>query len=205
MNRVEIKNKAKEMIRGNKWYIWKPMVMFGLIGFVLGFIFGLIGPSLGDAGTIVMGILYCALGLFEAAFMIAYAKYLIEFIRGNKMEWKDVFVFAKDHFVSFLILSIVVGINIAIGSILLIIPGIIASIGLMFYQEVAADNPEMGCMDVMKKSWEITKGHKMDLFVMMLSFIGWEIVTSLTFGILYIWLFPYMMVAFTLAYEELKK
>ena len=44
----------------------------------------------------------------------------------------------------------------------------------------------------------------MELFILLLSFIGWEIVASLTLGILYIWLMPYMMVTLTLAYEALK-
>ena len=30
MDRVEIKNKAKEMIKGNKWFIWKPLVILML-------------------------------------------------------------------------------------------------------------------------------------------------------------------------------
>ena len=31
MDRVAIKNKAKEVIRGNKWYIWKPYLIMMLI------------------------------------------------------------------------------------------------------------------------------------------------------------------------------
>ena len=45
----------------------------------------------------------------------------------------------------------------------------------------------------------------MDLFIFGLSFIGWTILASLTLGLLYIWLMPYMIVATTLLYEELKK
>lgn len=205
MNRVEIKNKAKEMIKGNKWYLWKPFVIYSLVVFCIAFVVGFALQAAGDAGKVISLIVECVLSFFEVAFLIAYAKYVIEFVRGNKMEWKEVFVFAKDHIWSFFVISFVVGLNIVIGSILLIIPGIIAAFGLFFYQEVAADNPDMGCMEVMKKSWEITNGHKMELFILMLSFIGWQIVASLTLGILYIWLFPYMTVTVILAYEELKK
>ena len=76
------------------------------------------------------------------------------------------------------------GLNIAIGYILLIIPGIIASFGLMFYREVCADNPKMKVTDILRKAWEMTKGHKMDLFVFGLSFFGWIILAPFTLGIL---------------------
>ena len=221
MNRIEIKNKAKEMIRGNKWFLWKPLIIIGLcIGLIEGLAFGL-DSALGltttttsevlgvkvtnTSGGIISLIVGIFTGLASSALTVAYAHYVLSFIRGKKLELKDVIEFMKKHWVKAFIVSFWVGLIIIVGSILLVIPGIIAAIGLMFYQEVCADNPEMPAMDIIKKAWEITKGHKMDLFVMGLSFIGWAMLASLTFGILYIWLMPYMVVAFTLAYEELKK
>ena len=208
MDRVAIKEQAKKMIKDNKWYIWKPLVFVELIIFailfVIGFILGILKVD-ENTMTIIVGILSFFVGLFESAFMIGYAKYVLEFTRGNKMEWKETINYAKSHLGIAIITSLLVGLIIIGCSILLVIPGIIAAIGLMFYEEVCADNPEMKAMDIIHKSWEMTKGHKMDLFVMGLSFIGWAILASLTFGILYIWRMPYMVVAFTLAYEELKK
>ena len=40
-------------------------------------------------------------------------------------------------------------------------------------------------------------GHKIDAFVLGLRFIGWGILGTLTLGILYIWLYPYMMTTYT--------
>ena len=206
MDRLKLKNRAKEIIKGNLWYIWKPLVMVSLVAFVIGFVLGMLSLSISkDAGSTIMAVIEFIVSLFEAAFMIAFAKYILEFVRGNKMDWKQTLTYTKEHFWLYIGVTIVVGLIICAGSILLVIPGIIAAIGLMFYQEVSADYPELGVMGVVKKSWEITKGHKWDLFVLGLSFIGWAIVACLTLGILYIWLMPYMMVTMTLAYEELKK
>ena len=221
MNRVEIKNKAKEMIRGNKWHIWKPLICIGLCIMVIEAIaFGL-DSALGLTkevttemfGTKVTytssGIISSIVGVFTgiagSALTIAYAYYILSFVRGKKLELKDVLDFMKKHWVISFLVSLVVGIFIALGFMLLVVPGIILSVGLMFYQEVCADNPNMRVMEIIKKSWAMTNGHKMDLFVMGLSFIGWAMLASLTLGILYIWLMPYMVVAFTLAYEKLKK
>lgn len=219
MNRVELKNKAKEMIKGNKWYIWKPSVIFGLATSIIVFIAGMLDGALGlsrttvneltgltqTSGGIISDIVSIVIALAGMIFAVAYTKYMLSFVRGKKMEPKDMVDFAKKHWTVAILTGIIVGLIICGCTILLVIPGIIAAVGLMFYEEVCADNPEMKAMDIVKKSWEMTKGHKMDLFVLGLSFIGWCILAGLTLGILYIWLYPYMLVTMTLAYEELKK
>ena len=221
MNRVELKNKAKELIRGNKWHIWKPMIIIGLIisvieGIALGldYAFGFVKTetvivmgveTTHTSGGIISMIVGIFTGIAGSALAIAYAHYVLSFVRGKKLELKDVIDFMKKHWVKAFVVSLLAGLFTALGFILLVVPGIILAIGLMFYQEVCADNPEMGAMDIIKKSWEMTKGHKMDLFVLGLSFIGWGFLAGLTIGILYIWLMPYMVVTFTLAYEEIRK
>ena len=57
----------------------------------------------------------------------------------------------------------------------------------------------------MKISKIITNGHKGDLFVMYLSFIGWEILATLTFGIGYLWLVPYINMSLVNAYHSMLK
>ena len=221
MNRVEIKNKAKQMYKNNKWYIWKPLIIIGLaIGLISGITFG-IESALGwttvqtielmgtkttyTTGGVLSGIVGMFTSFASCALSVAYAMYVISFVRGKKLELSDVLDFMKKNWVIAFIVSLLVSLIEFVGTILLIIPGIIASIGLIFYQEVCADNPKMKATDIIRKSWEMTKGHKMDLFVMGLSFLGWIILAGLTFGIGYIWIMPYMLVSYTLAYEELKK
>ena len=48
------------------------------------------------------------------------------------------------------------------------------------------------------------KGHKMDFFLLQLSFIGWIIVCILTCGIGLIWLLPYQSAAEAAFYNDLK-
>ena len=202
MNRAELKQKAKKMIEGNKWYLWKPMV---IISIITSLIVGIVAAICGENATITV-VISLILSLFESVFMFGYAKYVLDFVRGKKdMDWKEVITFSLKHFGLFFLVSLLVGLNIAIGSILLIVPGIIAEFGLIFYQEVAADNTDLGVIDVLKKTWSITNGHKMDLFVLMLSFIGWFLLVSITLGIAIIYVMPYFMVTLVLAYEQLNK
>ena len=57
----------------------------------------------------------------------------------------------------------------------------------------------------MRISIEITKGHKWDLFVLSLSFLGWSILSLFTLGILQYWLTPYMNMTYVNAYHALMK
>ena len=220
MDRVELKTKAKEMIKDNKWFIWKPIIIYSAIIFAITFIATILDQAFGLTKTeiveVVNGISYTRttgtissiigiiIGIVSCAVAIGYAYYILSFIRGKKLEMKDIIDFAKKNWVKAVLVSLIVGIIIAVGTVLLVIPGIIAEVGLVFYQETCADNLELGYMDTVKKAWAITKGHKMDIFLLQLSFIGWALLAVLTLGILYIWLMPYMVVTLTLAYEKLK-
>ena len=55
------------------------------------------------------------------------------------------------------------------------------------------------------ESKRITNGYKMDLFVLQLSFIGWGLLAPFTFGLLALWLAPYMEMTEKMYYLELSK
>ena len=222
MDRVAIKNRAKELIKDNKWYIWKPYLIMLLVvfaaAFVGGFIDGLLGLIQKETVTVLgvettnyslgpfTGIISTAASLIETVFTVWYCKYLMDFTHGIKREFtfNEFFEYFKKHILICFVAGLLVGLNIAIGYILLIVPGIMATFGLLLYQFVTAENLEMNVTDLLRKTWNMTKGHKMELFVLMLSFIGWYFVAGLTLGILYIWLVPYVTVTMALAYEALK-
>lgn len=89
-------------------------------------------------------------------------------------------------------------------SLLFIIPGIVKaySYSQMFF--ILAENPKIGVAKAMRISKVLTKGYKADLFVMGLSFFGWNLLSVLTLGILQLWIQPYEYMSFTNAYKSLK-
>ncbi len=56
---------------------------------------------------------------------------------------------------------------------------------------------------VFSKSMELVKGHRVEFYGLMLSFIGWMILAVCTLGILYFWLMPYMMITMANWYRSL--
>lgn len=94
---------------------------------------------------------------------------------------------------------------ITLWSMLFVIPGIVKaySYSMMFF--VIAENPKIGATKAMDISKILTQGHKADLFVLDLSFLGWAFLSSLISGLGFIWLFPYEHMTKTHAYYDLKK
>lgn len=53
------------------------------------------------------------------------------------------------------------------------------------------DNPDMGALASITASKQAMRGHKGELFVMDLSFLGWWVLSAFTLGILSLWVSPY--------------
>ena len=69
---------------------------------------------------------------------------------------------------------------------------------------ILADDPTIGPVDALKKSWEMMDGYKMSFFILGLRFIPWVIVCALTLFIGMLWLAPYIQVTYGRFYQTLK-
>ena len=127
--------------------------------------------------------------------------FFLNLIRKGDINYERLFDGYKDFARTFLLEFLYV-IAMMIGFCLFIIPGIIISVGLVMAPYILKDDPEISAMDALKKSWELTNGHKMKLFWLGFSFIGWMILSLLTLGIGFLFLVPYMDTAFAHYYEE---
>ena len=101
-------------------------------------------------------------------------------------------------------LWIVLSIIIAFLSLLLIVPGIIAA--LMYSQVffILSEDNTKSISRCLSESSEMMKGHKGELFVLYLSFIGWWLVAAITFGIGALYVYPYQQVTSANFYLALK-
>ncbi len=184
IDRKELKTLAKQQIKGN------ILTFFGLF-FVLFLILGLV--SFTYIGTIVLaGPIYLGLAMF-----------ILQVLRTSKGEFGTGFEGFKQFGPSF-VASLLIGVFVTLWSLLLVIPGIIAMYRYSMTFFILADNPSMHGLEAIRKSKEIMKGHKWELFVLELSFIGWFILCFITFGIAWIWVAPYYYVTHAAFYEKIK-
>lgn len=94
---------------------------------------------------------------------------------------------------------------ISLWSLLLIIPGFIKYYAYALTPYILIDNPELSANQAINLSQKMMKGHKFDMFILHLSFIGWIFLSIFTFGIGLLWLLPYMMTAQAAFYQDVKK
>lgn len=79
------------------------------------------------------------------------------------------------------------------------------SVKLLYYVLVAyimSDKSELTAKEIVEKSQELMKDHRWKLFCLVLSFMGWAILSALTLGIGLFFLIPYMQVSFAEFYKE---
>ena len=85
-----------------------------------------------------------------------------------------------------------------------IIPGIIKSFSYAMTPYILNERPELTADEAIELSMKMMEGHKMDLFIFYLSFIGWYLLAILTCFIGYLWLIPYVYTAQAAFYEDVK-
>lgn len=87
-------------------------------------------------------------------------------------------------------------------TLLLIIPGIMKAFSYALTPYILLDEPELTAKQAITRSCEIMQGRRWKLFCLYLNFIGWGILSLLTFGIGILWLVPYMNASFAAFYED---
>ena len=193
MNRAELKSMAKEQIRGNIGILFVVTLVIAAVSGIASALLSLI-PVVGSLLAIVIA---------TPAFSLSIYRVYLALAKGVKPQAKDAFSGFDDFWAAFKV-TFLVGLYTFLWSLLFVIPGIVKGISYSMAMYVLAENKGMSATECINASKEMTNGHKMDLFVLSLSFIGWMILGSITLGIAYIWITPYMQATFTNAYNSLK-
>ncbi|MBR0435069.1 MAG: DUF975 family protein [Lachnospiraceae bacterium] len=181
----EYRRQSKEMLSG-KWGIAIGVsVIFAII--------------LTASGTTLVGPL-----IIGGALTVGYMRFFMRGFRDNELEFGDLFSAFDNNFSSTLFMYLLMNLFIFLWSLLLVIPGIIASYAYSMAPMILADNPEMGGYEALQASKELMRGKKGKLFLLHLSFIGWILLSIPTLGILMLWVAPWMEAATVAFYEDVK-
>lgn len=125
--------------------------------------------------------------------------------RENSAPANDMFdYFKRDYSRSVPALLLAALAEVGLGIITLFIGTFILQYAYAMVPYLLRDYPELTATEALRTSREMMKGHKWDLFVLDLTFIGWGILCLFTAGIGFIWLQPYMSAARAHFYEDLK-
>ncbi len=144
------------------------------------------------------------ISLVSVVLSAGYVIYTMGVRKGRSMPYASMF----DGFTfvgRVIILQILMAVYIFLWSLLLFIPGIIAGYRYRFALYNLCENPQLSPSEALNMSKAQTRGHKWELFVLDLSFIGWNLLCGLTMGILSIWIMPYIQQTDIGYFEECKK
>ncbi len=193
MNRAELKAKAKAQIKGKIGVLFVISLIIGVISGIAGWVLSMI-PVVGPLATSI---------IVTPAFALSMIRVYLNLFKGKTPEAKDAFCGFDDFWSAFKV-NFLVGLFTFLWSLLFVIPGIIKALSYSMSLYILAENKGKPALECIHESKAMTEGHKMDLFVLELSFIGWALLGVITFGIALIWVLPYIQATYVNVYNSLK-
>lgn len=178
-----IMQEARRRLAGN----WEVPILSYLVA---GVIAGVGGP----VGLIIGGPMQYGVSLFS-----------LNLSRKKKSEFIQIFEGFKEQISESIIAYLLMVLYVVLWSILFIIPGIIAAISYSQTFFILVEDKKVSGVEALALSKKMMDGYKWKFFCLCSRFIGWFIVSILTFGIGFLWLIPYVQVSFANFYDDIKK
>ena len=227
----KIKAKARKSLKGNYLHVIIAILIYGILGGMCSATAAFIKepPMVIFLGLIITSLFY--MGLLQIMIKIARGK---KTTFNELFQRTDAFFRCAAITIVFIAINAIcalleftainslyvfityqVDLNIALSSFMIIV-GIILSAAIAVFWIILMlclsqsyfilyDNEDMPLGDIFRMSMDMMEGHKADYIILCLSFIGWMILGIFTFGILYLWLAPYIGVSMVNFYDKIKK
>ncbi len=178
---------------------WKALEKSG--GYWYAVLMGVIISIIAAAAS---GASFGVLALLALPMSFAFSVAILQLDREGKVpQIESLFTIYRDNFQKSFLVLFLINLFVMLWTLLFIIPGVIMAYAYSMSVYIANDNPELTSMEAIQKSKELMKGHKWDLFVLDLSFIGWILLACITFGAGLILLKPYVETAHAEFYRNL--
>lgn len=148
--------------------------------------------------ALFMAVIYFVLGSFVG---VGYAKFNLNLVDKKNATFENLFEYFS-HWKTTTIARLLRALYTFLWSLLFIIPGIVAGFSYAMTDYILAENPELTADEAITQSKTMMYGNRFRLFCLQLSFIGWDILATLVFGIGHLWLTPYKQAAYAAFYRE---
>lgn len=136
------------------------------------------------------------------AVTMGWSKFNLKLVRNEPAKFGDLFS-CFDRIGKGFCMSFLMGLFVFLWSLLLVIPGIVATYRYDLTPYILAEHPEMGALEAIRESGRLMRGNKWRLFCLQLSFFGWALLSAFTMGIGTLWLTPYIQTATAAFYEDI--
>lgn len=204
-DRIRIKENGKLHYQNNKW---QNVLVILINTLIVGGVQVVVNLS-GDDWVLAM---------FMSLVSIAVSLLVVNVITLGSMTWfhraikteglnmEEMFWPFKEDYGGNVLMMFLISLYTALWSMLFVVPGIVKGYSYSLAMYIKSENPNIPASKAIELSTRMTNGHKMDLFVLDMSFIGWAILSAFTLNILGIlYVMPYQYASKAFAYEEIKE
>jgi len=187
---VELMTESRGVLKGN----WGLPITVTVLCLVLG------------AGMQVLPIIgWLASLVIQPQIGVGASIFYLNFSRQKEINIEQLFVTFKDmnRFGNIIGTYLLMLLCIFVGFICFIIPGIMLCFAFSQVFFILAEDEKISPVDALKASYALMNGNKWNCFCLMCRFIGWIILSILTFGIGLLWFYPYYWVSMAKFYDNI--
>lgn len=189
MNRAELKRRSREQL-GN--HIFNNTWLMSVVGV-------LILSAIQSCASSVPVLPLFLIGPLGVGMVIFFKN----IVRSSSVRIESLFQGFMKDFKGSLLLGLMSSVFVALWSLLFVIPGIVKGYAYSMAYYLKSEHEDWDWRKCLDESTKLTNGHKFDLFVLDLSFIGWYIVGSICFGVGSLWVTAYHEMTKLNYFEEL--
>ncbi len=187
-----LKDNAKIALSRTYWVSFATTVIFAIISGASGYVTTFITAITGIAG-VVMSFIPILFSIFVIAVLqVGLNRYFME-ARAGKAPMSTLFSTFNTFYMNIVKVQFFVSLFIFLWSLLLVVPGIIKSYEYRMVPYILSENPNISKDRAFFLSKQMTEGEKWNMFVLDLSFIGWNILGALACGIGIYFVMPYYL------------
>lgn len=216
-----LKGNARQALSGRYWRsFWVCLVVALVSGgyattnlrfdYSLDDLYGIFDSLTPYVATIflVAALVGALLGFFWMAFIVSplsvgSCRYFME-SRQAPAPFRTLFSVFQTPYLNVVKVQFLTNLKISLGMLLLLIPGIYWSYCYTLVPYLLAENPYLSTTRAMELSQELMYGEKFHFFVLQLSFIGWDLLCMVTFGIGFYFLAPYKNTTYAEFYAAMR-
>ena len=195
-----LKERAKATLRGTYWTFVGATLIVAIVSALISGIAQLLGPAVGAVATIAVALFY------TIPVSLGVQRMYIRTAQGCGVNTNEIFnIYKSGNLINSILVLFLKGLFTFLWSLLFVIPGIIKGYSYLLIDYMMAENPALDQSRAFEISKQLMYGNRFKAFVVELSFIGWQLLSVLTFGIGMLFLTPYMSMTMTHFYLELKE
>ncbi|WP_313489549.1 DUF975 family protein [Exiguobacterium sp.] len=194
----QLKKAAKESLSGRWGFAVLAFLLFSIIQGVP----NLFGSDIDEPSSSI-DLVVSLVSILLIPVGVGWTWIAMSIARGEETKVTDLFE-PYGMFLKVVGLAIVQFIFIALWTLLLIIPGIIKSFSYLLTYYILRDEPSIGILEAITRSRQLMDGHKMEAFLLFLSFIGWALLVIVTLGLAVLWVGPYFSVTLAKFYDRIR-